>query len=161
MKKTFITLLAAGTMLGAPFSTAFAEEQVSQQEAMDKMEVLQKNWNEEQGSPSFLSGDLSDKKVETQKAVKELLEENKELFKINPQKDLTLKEVKSDHLGMKHYAYTRYINKIPVDGAQFIVHTDKEGKVTTVNGDVHPDAEGNLKGNTKAKITKETALSNA
>ena len=42
MKKTVITLLAAGTMLGAPFSTAFAEEQVSQQEAMDKMEVLQK-----------------------------------------------------------------------------------------------------------------------
>ncbi|KPU52663.1 bacillolysin [Bacillus wiedmannii] len=86
MKKTVITLLAAGTMLGALFSTAFAEEQVSQQEAMDKMEVLQKNWNEEQGSPSFLSGDLSDKKVETQKAVKEFLEENKELFKINPQK---------------------------------------------------------------------------
>ena len=42
MKKTVITLLAAGTMLGAPFSTVFAEEQVSQQEAMDKMEVLQK-----------------------------------------------------------------------------------------------------------------------
>lgn len=43
MKKKVITLLAAGTMLGAPFSTAFAEEQVSQQEAMEKMEVLQKN----------------------------------------------------------------------------------------------------------------------
>ncbi|MDK7557883.1 peptidase M4 family protein, partial [Bacillus paranthracis] len=60
MKKTVITLLAAGTMLGAPFSTAFAEEQASQKEVMDKMEVQQKNWNEEQGSPSFLSGELSD-----------------------------------------------------------------------------------------------------
>ena len=36
--------------------------------------------------------------------------------------------MKSDDLGMKHYVYTRSINKIPVDGAQFIVHTDKEGK---------------------------------
>ncbi len=62
MKKTVITLLAAGTMLGAPFSTAFAEEQTSQQEAMEKMEVLQKNWNKNQGSPSFLSGDRSDKR---------------------------------------------------------------------------------------------------
>ena len=77
MKKTVITLLAAGTMLGAPFSTAFAEEQASQKEVMDKMEVQQKNWNEEQGSPSYLSGELSDKKVETQKAVKEILEEIK------------------------------------------------------------------------------------
>ncbi|MFD6843646.1 M4 family metallopeptidase, partial [Bacillus cereus] len=102
-----------------------------------------------------------DKKVETQKAVKEFLEENKELFKVNPQTDLTLKEVKSDDLGMKHYIYTRSVNKVPVDGAQFIVHTDKEGKVTTVNGDVHPAAAESLKGNTKAKITKETALSNA
>lgn len=161
MKKTVITLLAAGTMLGAPFSTAFAEEQASQKEVMDKMEVQQKNWNEAQGSPSFLSGELSDKKVETQKAVKEFLEENKELFKVNPQTDLTLKEVKSDDLGMKHYVYTRSVNKVPVDGAQFIVHTDKEGKVTTVNGDIHPAAAESLKGDTKVKITKETALSSA
>ncbi|HDR5276907.1 M4 family metallopeptidase [Bacillus cereus] len=161
MKKTVVTLFAAGTMLGAPFSTVFAEEQVSQKEVMDKMEVQQKNWNEEQGSPSFLSGELSDKKVETQKAVKEFLEENKELFRVNPQTDLTLKEVKSDDLGMKHYVYTRSVNKVPVDGAQFIVHTDKEGKVTTVNGDVHPAAAKSLKGNTQAKITKETALLNA
>ncbi len=68
MKKTVITLLAAGTMLGAPFSTAFAEEQASQKEVMDKMEVQQKNWNEEQGSPSFLSGELSDKKGRNSKS---------------------------------------------------------------------------------------------
>ena len=63
--------------------------------------------------------------------------------------------MKSDDLGMKHYVYTRSINKIPVDGAQFIVHTDKEGKVTTVNGDVHPAAEESLKGNTKAKLQRK------
>ncbi|MED1407129.1 M4 family metallopeptidase [Bacillus mycoides] len=161
MKKTVVTLLATGIVLGAPFSTAFAEEQVSQQEALDKMEVMQKTWNEEQGNPSFLSGELSDKKVKTEKEVKEFLEENKELFKINPQTDLTFKEVKSDDLGMKHYVYIQSINKVPVDGAQFIVHTKSDGTVTTVNGDVHPAAADSLKENTKAKIAKETALSNA
>ncbi|MEK4745720.1 MULTISPECIES: M4 family metallopeptidase [unclassified Bacillus (in: firmicutes)] len=161
MKKSVVTLLATGIVLGAPFSNAFAEEQVSQQEALDKMEVVQKKWNDEQGNPSFLSGELSDKKVESEKAVKSFLEENKELFKINPQTDLTLKEVKSDDLGMKHYVYIQSINKVPVDGARFIVHTNREGKVTTVNGDVHPAAADRLKENTKAKISNETALSNA
>ena len=42
MKKSVVTLLATGMVLGAPFSSAFAEEQVSQQEALDKMEVVQK-----------------------------------------------------------------------------------------------------------------------
>ncbi|MEH6892048.1 M4 family metallopeptidase [Bacillus sp. JJ864] len=161
MKKSVVTLLATGMVLGAPFSNAFAEEQASQQKALDKMEVVQKTWNDEQGNPSFLSGELSDKKVESEKAVKTFLEENKELFKINPQTDLTLKEVKSDDLGMKHYVYIQSINKVPVDGAQFIVHTNRDGKVTTVNGDVHPAAAEQLKEKTKAKISKETALSNA
>ncbi|MDM5191453.1 M4 family metallopeptidase [Bacillus hominis] len=161
MKKSVVTLLATGMVLGAPFSNAFAEEQVSQQEALDKMEVVQKKWNDEQGNPSFLSGKLSDKKVDSEKEVKSFLEENKELFKINPQTDLTLKEVKSDDLGMKHYVYIQSINKVPVDGARFIVHTNREGKVTTVNGDVHPAAADRLKGNTKAKISNETALLNA
>ncbi|MEH7463133.1 M4 family metallopeptidase [Bacillus thuringiensis] len=161
MKKSVVTLLATGMVLGAPFSNAFAEEQASQQAALDKMEVVQKTWNDEKGNPSFLSGELSDKKVESEKAVKAFLEENKELFKINPQTDLTLKEVKSDDLGMKHYVYNQSINKVPVDGAQFIVHTNRDGKVTTVNGDVHPAAAEQLKENTKAKISKETALSNA
>lgn len=120
-----------------------------------------KKWNDEQGNPSFLSGKLSDKKVDSEKEVKSFLEENKELFKINPQTDLTLKEVKSDDLGMKHYVYIQSINKVPVDGARFIVHTNREGKVTTVNGDVHPAAADRLKGNTKAKISNETALLNA
>lgn len=80
MKKSVVTLLATGMVLGAPFSTAFAAEQVSQQEALDKMEVVQKKWNDEQGNPSFLSGELSDKKVDSEKAVKSFLEENKELF---------------------------------------------------------------------------------
>ncbi|MEH6935669.1 M4 family metallopeptidase [Bacillus sp. JJ783] len=161
MKKSIVTLLATGMVLGAPFSSAFAAEQVSQQEALDKMEVVQKKWNDEQGNPSFLSGKLSGKKVDSEKAVKSFLEENKELFKINPQTDLTLKEIKSDDLGMKHYVYIQSINKVPVDGARFIVHTDRDGKVTTVNGDVHPAAAERLKGNTKAKISNETALSNA
>ncbi len=42
MKKTVVTLLTAGAVLGAPFSTAFAEEQASQQKIMDQMEVVQK-----------------------------------------------------------------------------------------------------------------------
>ncbi|PQZ40013.1 peptidase M4 [Bacillus sp. MYb209] len=161
MKKSVVTLLATGMVLGAPFSSAFAAEQVSQQEALNKMEVVQKQWNDEQGNPSFLSGELSDGKVDSEKAVKAFLEENKELFKINPQTDLTLKEVKSDDLGMKHYVYIQSINKVPVDGARFIVHTNRDGKVTTVNGDVHPAAADRLKENTKAKISNETALSNA
>ena len=94
---------------------------------MDKMEVLQKIGMRNREVHHFFQVIYLIKGRDS-KAVKEFLEENKELFKINPQKDLTLKEVKSDDLGMKHYVYTRSINKIPVDGAQFIVHTDKEGK---------------------------------
>ncbi len=161
MKKTVVTLLTAGAVLGAPFSTAFAEEQASQQKIMDQMEVVQKDWDEEKGNPSFLAGELSAKNVQTQKEVEKFLEDNKALFKLDPKTDLTLKEVKSDDLGMKHYVYTQSINKVPVDGARFMIHTNKEGKVTTVNGNIHPDAAENVRKNTTAKISKEAALSNA
>ncbi len=62
---------------------------------------------------------------------------------------------------MKHYVYARSINKVPIDGANLLYIQIKRGKVTTVNGDVHPAAEEGVKGNTQAKITKEEALSNA
>ncbi len=97
------------------------------------------------GNPSFLAGELSTKNVQTQKEVEKFLEDNKALFKLDPKTDLTLKEVKSDDLGMKHYVYTQSINKVPVDGARFMIHTNKEGKVTTVNGNIHPDARGECK----------------
>ena len=58
---------------------------------MDKMEVLQKIGMRNREVHHFFQVIYLIKGRDS-KAVKEFLEENKELFKINPQKDLTLKK---------------------------------------------------------------------
>ncbi|MGY1423852.1 M4 family metallopeptidase [Bacillus cereus] len=161
MKKRFTTLLAVSVALATPLSTSFAESQLTEQEALNKMEIHQKNWNDKQNNPSFLSGKLSDKKVRNQKEVQAFLEENKRLFKVNPSTDLVFKEVTTDELGMRHYVYTQSVNSIPVDGVRFVVHTDSAGNVTTVNGELHPNVAKSLNKNIKPQITKDVAFTNA
>ncbi|MBH0357667.1 M4 family metallopeptidase [Bacillus toyonensis] len=160
MKKIFVALLVSGITLSTFNLNISAEEDIQKQEILKKMEIKQENWSDNQENISFLSGNLSDKKVGNQKEIEAFLKENVELFKMDARTNLKLTDIKSDNLGMKHYNYVQIFKNVPIEGARFIIHTNKEGNVTTVNGNLHSNIKTNMPENTP-KITKDEALSSA
>jgi bacillolysin len=160
MKKRAAFILATGLAFGAlllPTYVAVQAEEV-QQLAHDKMEILQEKWNKKKGVPEFLAGKLSAKAFKNEKEVKEFLKENKDIYKINPDEELTFLSVQTDELGMSHYKYIQSVNGVPVEGGEFLVHTDKDGIVKVTNGKLRPDVSVKMNGKTKVKLTEQEAL---
>jgi bacillolysin len=160
MKKRAAFILATGLAFGAllpPTYVAVQAEEV-QQLAHDKMEILQEKWNKKKGVPEFLAGKLSVKAFKDEKEVKEFLKENKDIYKINPDEELTFLSVQTDELGMSHYKYIQSVNGVPVEGGEFLVHTDKDGTVKVTNGKLRPNVSVKMNGKTKAKLTEQEAL---
>ncbi|MGB8000657.1 MAG: peptidase M4 family protein, partial [Anaerobacillus sp.] len=164
MKKGIAVVLATGLAFGASLPTASAASSKDlnseQKQALEKMEIVKQNWENERKVPSFLSGKLSEKDVKTEKAVKSYLKSNESLFKVKT-KDLKLVNETTDELGMTHYEYVQTVKGFKIDGAKFIVHTDEKGEVVAVNGDLHPEAAKNFKGNSKVKLSEKAAFEKA
>lgn len=118
-------------------------------------------WNKEKGAPTFVSGELSKKSVKGVGQVKKYIEENKELYKMDPDSDLSYLQKSTDELGMTHYQFTQSVDGVPVYGAKFTVHTNQKGFVAAVTGKVHPDAAKDLGKNHKANVTKKDAIEQA
>ncbi|MFV2047033.1 M4 family metallopeptidase [Metabacillus sp. YM-086] len=149
------TSLAFSTIL--PTSTSFA--QTSSEKLMEQMNLEQKLIEKDKDAPLFLSGKLSKDKMKNDKDVKEFLKANKELFKIDSHKELTLLEKETDELGMTHYKFAQTIHGVPIDGAVFVVHTNENDEVIATAGQLYSDAADKLaKAQTKASITAEKAV---
>src|SRR4051812_33720689 len=163
MKKRASIVLALGLTVGSVLPITAAANTIPYNVTVKQdAELFGKdanvNWKQGQTVPSFVHGKLSTKAYKDKDAIKQFLKENKELYQLDTAKDLTLLDVQTDELGSKHYNFVQSIQGIPVDGAQFKVHTDKNGIVTAVNGDVFPEASSYFKGALKAQLSKEVAL---
>ncbi|WP_066392982.1 M4 family metallopeptidase [Neobacillus mesonae] len=168
MKKRTSLVLVLGLTVGAvlPMSATVAAEKTPYNvTASNPTKQFGKdakvNWKKGQAVPSFVHGMLSAKAHKDQHAIKQFLKDNKELYQLDADKDLTLLEVQKDELGSTHYDFVQSVQGIPVDGAKFKVHTDKDGIVTAVNGDVFPEASSYFKGKLKANVSKNDALETA
>ncbi|WP_433742629.1 M4 family metallopeptidase [Falsibacillus pallidus] len=119
------------------------------------------NWSEQFSGkvPSFARGKLSSKSVHNEKDVKQFFKENKDLFKIDPDMKLTFVKQETDKLGMTHYTFVPSIQNVPIDTSRVMVHTDKEGNVVAVNGELHPGAPDKVK--QSKKLSKKDALATA
>ena len=93
------------------------------------------HFNEAKKIPNFLVGDLSDNPVKSSKDATNYINQNKGLFELKSG-NFENKSVEADKLGMKHYKNRLVVDGIPVFGAEIIIHTDANGKVYAVNGDV-------------------------
>ncbi|WP_027410551.1 M4 family metallopeptidase [Anoxybacteroides tepidamans] len=160
MKKRAAFVLAAGLAFGTlvPSSYAAVQPSKAQQLVHEKMNILQEQWNKKTDSPEFLAGTLSTKPFKSEKEIREFLKANKDIYKINADEELTLIDTQTDNLGMTHYKYTQSVNGVPVEGSEFIVHTDKDGIVKATNGKLRPDASTKMKDKTTAKITSKEAI---
>ncbi|MYL65631.1 peptidase M4 family protein [Bacillus hwajinpoensis] len=164
MKKGIAVVLATGLAFGSALPSASAAStkdlNAEQKQALEKMEIVKQDWEKERKVPSFLSGKLSEKSVKTEKAVKSYLKSNESLFKVKTQ-DLKLVNETTDELGMTHYEYVQTVKGVEIDSAKFIVHTDENGEVTAVNGNLHPEAAQNYKGSSEAKLSEKDAVKKA
>ncbi|MEH7299780.1 M4 family metallopeptidase [Neobacillus drentensis] len=166
MKKRTSLVLALGLTMGSVVPITAAAQAVPYNVTVTKDasqfgKDAKVNWKKGQAVPSFVHGKLSTKAYIDKTAVKQFLKENKSLYKLDTDKDLTLLDVQTDELGSKHYNFVQSVQGIPVDGAKFKVHTDKNGIVTAVNGDVFPEAANYFKGALKAQLSKGVALEKA
>ncbi|ASK64287.1 peptidase M4 [Virgibacillus phasianinus] len=118
-------------------------------------------WNHDKSAPTFVSGNLSKKSINGVGNIKQYLVSNKEIFGLNPDSDLSFIDKSKDKLGMTHYEFTQSVDGVPVYGAKFTVHTNKQGIVTSVTGNVHPDAAKDLNSNLKSDLSKKDAINKA
>ncbi|KEO84174.1 M4 family metallopeptidase [Tumebacillus flagellatus] len=115
-------------------------------------------WNDKKGVPNFVSGKVSAKKLNNASDASQIMEENKDLFDMSSVADELKLDVQStDNLNTKMFKYQQVYKGIPVFGNQLILHADKNGDATTING--YYDPEVKVKGlNTKAKLSSTQAL---
>ncbi|EIT85666.1 peptidase M4 thermolysin [Fictibacillus macauensis ZFHKF-1] len=165
MKKGLVTVLSAGILFGSAYQASASYEPGTKAQ---KLMVVEQNQSESpqllvtQGSekaPAFISGKISKKTYVTKKAIVTFLKENKHLFTFNPEKNLTFVKATKDQLGMTHYEFNQSISGVAVDNARLIVHTDKTGKITAINGDVLTNLPTTA--NTKKTLTEASAIQKA
>jgi bacillolysin len=161
MKRIFVSLLAvvlifsSSAVFAAELEVEQSKENIVYGEQLSNGKKLV-NWKVGKASPSFIYGDLSTKTYTDVFSIKQFIKDNAKTYKLNPAKDLTLMETTTDDLGMTHYRFVQSVKGVPIEGAEFFVHTDKDGYVKAVNG--------NLVANTKyfnmpnKKVSKTSAI---
>ncbi|OZM56217.1 peptidase M4 [Lottiidibacillus patelloidae] len=164
MKRIFVSLLAMTLVFStsAVFAADMGVAYIKYNEATDTPILKGKkllNWKAGKDTPSFIYGDLSTKTYSDVFSVKEFIKENTKTFKLNPAKDLTLMETTTDEVGMTHYRFIQSVKGVPIEGAEFFVHTDKDGYVKAVNGNLVTSAKQFKM--PKQKVSEAKAIQNA
>ncbi|MCA0971186.1 M4 family metallopeptidase [Halobacillus litoralis] len=94
----------------------------------------------DKGTSHFIKNHLEAKNVMSEKGVKQFFKTNEDLLNLKYGRDLKLLSSETDELGMTHYVFHRVIQNVPVANSKIVVHTDKSGNVTAVNGEFHSEA---------------------
>ncbi|UFT99683.1 M4 family metallopeptidase [Radiobacillus kanasensis] len=175
MKKTLTVGMMLTLVVGSlstPFSpevSAAKNEQTDQK--LEQMKVLEKleksntkkhvkvDWDKKRGVPEFISGDISKSTIDSDEDVLSFLEENRDLFSLKTG-SFSILDVTTDELGMTHYKVELKVDDIPVYGSELIVHTDKNGMITSMNGQVEPKLE-KVKWKKRVKLTEKEAIHKA
>ena len=87
----------------------------------------------------FISGILSDKKTPSQKEALTFLDQNKAILGLgNVLSNFKQVKLTLDSVGYTHIKLNQYISGLPVKGRQVTVHYNKQGIITSVNGNAVP-----------------------
>ncbi|QDP39036.1 M4 family metallopeptidase [Radiobacillus deserti] len=141
------------------------DKKLEQMKVIEKMENsnnkkhVKVKWDKKRGVPEFITGDLSESSIDSEKEVLSFLEENRDLFSLQ-NGTFNILHVTTDELGMSHYKVELQVDGIPVYGSELIVHTDKNGTVTSMNGQVEPKLE-NKKWKKRVKLSSHEAIQKA
>ncbi|MTH54429.1 peptidase M4 family protein [Bacillus mangrovi] len=151
-KKFAAIVIGTALTLGSALPSASA---LSGDHNQEKVQLVQKQWLKDKGSPSFSTGKQAAGKVKAEKEARSFIQKHF-AGKINASAELTLLGQEKDELGFTHYKYIQSVNGVPIDGAIYMVHADKNGNVTASNGALHENAGSEVK-SVKAKLSKSKA----
>jgi bacillolysin len=121
-----------------------------------------KEWNEKASVPFFVKERVSEKFSSSSSSnALNYLKKNEDKTGIkNPDKNLKVKSVQKDELGMTHVRFNQAINGIPVEGSEVIVHFNKNHELVSVNGRTNQTLTDDAVATT-APISSKTALQTA
>jgi bacillolysin len=138
LKKKLIlpVLLSSALLAGSIPVNVFAKPADS---ANDHHQQALKEWNENASVPLFVK-ERSATKFSSSSPSNALnyLKKNQDKTGIkNPDKNLKLKNVQKDELGMTHVRFKQAVNGVTVEGAEVTVHYNEKHEVVSVNGRVN------------------------
>ncbi|WP_010095454.1 M4 family metallopeptidase [Ornithinibacillus scapharcae] len=130
----------------------------------DSIEVqAPKAWNEKANVPIFVK-EKNTAKYESSNAANALDYLSKQEAKLglkNPKQNLKVKSIEKDSLGMTHIRFEQTKNNVKVDGAELVVHFNKDHQVVSVNGHVNQLALEDTKLTTNTSVSKDIAIKEA
>ncbi|MCM3089764.1 MULTISPECIES: M4 family metallopeptidase [unclassified Cytobacillus] len=121
-----------------------------------------KEWNEKASVPLFVKERFTEKFSSSTpaNAINYLKKHQDHTGIKSPEKNLKVKEVQKDELGMTHVRFNQAINGVPIEGSEVIVHYNENNEVVSVNGRVNQTiAEAAV--NTSVSLKSDTAVKTA
>lgn len=117
-----------------------------------------KVWNETSSVPVFVKEKVGEKQVGSTAAhaLDYLKKNEKQVGVAQPDKNLKVKNIQKDSLGMKHIRFNQTVKGIPVEGAEVVVHYNKQDELVSVNGSHVPEATGEI--DTSAVVSESAAV---
>lgn len=162
MKKKFIlpVVLSSAMLVGSiPVSSVFAQPADSSQ--ADSGQAF-KEWNEKASVPLFVKERFSEKFTSsTASNALNYLKKNQDKTGIpHPDQILKVKSTEKDQLGMTHVRFNQSVNGVNVEGAEVIVHFNKNNEIVSVNGRTNQTITADSV-DTNASLSSDEALSAA
>ncbi|MHC0038344.1 M4 family metallopeptidase [Pseudoneobacillus sp. C159] len=133
MKKKFIVPVVLSSMMLVGSIPVFAKPDNS---SLVSNGQAFKEWNEKANVPLFVKERFA-VKFSSSTATDALNYLNKNQGKLglkNPEKNLKVKKVMKDELGMTHVRFNQSVNGVNVEGSEIIVHFNENNEVVSVNG---------------------------
>lgn len=162
MEKKFIIPVALSTAMlvgSIPVSSVFA--QPADTKVVNSVQAS-KEWNKKASVPLFVKERFAEKfSSSTSTEALNYLKKNEGKTGINnPDKNLKVKSVQKDRLGMTHVRFNQAVNGVNVEGSEVVVHFTEKNEVVSVNGRVNQTiAEDAV--DTAASLSSDTALKTA
>ncbi|MCM3575428.1 M4 family metallopeptidase [Mesobacillus subterraneus] len=162
MKKKFIlpVVLSSAMLVGSiPVSSVLAQP-VDSSVAGNGQAF--KEWNEKASVPLFVKERFSEKFTSsTASNALNYLKKNQDKTGIpHPDQNLKVKSTEKDELGMTHVRFNQSVNGVNVEGAEVIVHFNKNNEIVSVNGRTNQTITADSV-DTNASLSSDEALSAA
>lgn len=119
-----------------------------------------KEWNEKASVPLFVKERFSEKFTSsTASNALNYLKKNQDKTGIpHPDQNLKVKSTEKDELGMTHVRFNQSVNGVNVEGAEVIVHFNKNNEIVSVNGRTNQTITADSV-DTNASLSSDEALS--
>ncbi|WNF25100.1 M4 family metallopeptidase [Mesobacillus jeotgali] len=162
LKKKFIlpVVLSSAMLVGSiPVSSVLA--QTADSSVAGSGQAF-KEWNEKASVPLFVKERYSEKfSSSTASNALNYLKKNQDKTGIpHPDQNLKVKSTEKDQLGMTHVRFNQSVNGVNVEGAEVIVHFNKNNEIVSVNGRTNQTITADSV-DTSASLSSDEALSAA